>query len=122
MPRAYSDYDVTLKFRIATDDPQGLDCPALTKMLSDRLNGWSDGRRAFDVEMVTYGLIDLLRQSVRDTIELEMRGLYGNQIINHGNGSRSSRAHLETDKKFAEAKLPWLCWEPTVEIVRRDDR
>jgi hypothetical protein len=107
---------VTLKFRVGTDDPKGLDTAALTKMLDHRLTSYEDGRRSFDVEMVNYGLIAIIRTAFRDCIDAAMMKLYEHQIVDHGNGRRTARWYIESEKKFAAAKKPWLCWEPTVEI------
>jgi hypothetical protein len=85
------DYEVTLKFRIGTDDPKGLDCPTLTKMLDHRLTSYMDGRRSFDVEMVLHGLIAIIRTAFRDCIDAAMIKLYDRQIVDHGNGRRTSQ-------------------------------
>jgi hypothetical protein len=111
-----TNYEVTLKFRIGTDDPKGLD-PKVAKMLGYRLTDWNDGRRSFETEMIQHGLIELLHAAVKDTIEQAMIELYEQQVVDHGNGRRTSRWHLESEKKFAAAKKPWITWEPTVEIT-----
>lgn len=112
------DYEVTLKFRVGTDDPKGLDCPTLTKMLGHRLTSHMDGRKSFDVELVVHGLIAILHTAFRDCINAAMIKLYDRQIVEHGNGNCTSRWYIESEKKFAAAKKPWISWEPTVEIVK----
>ncbi|KPK50097.1 MAG: hypothetical protein AMS22_12685 [Thiotrichales bacterium SG8_50] len=112
------DYEVTLKFRVGTDDPQGLDCPTLTKMLAHRLTSYEDGRRSFDVELVIHGLIAILHTAFRDCIDDAMMKEYDREIVDHGNGRRTARWYMESTKKFEAAKKPWISWTPEVTINR----
>jgi hypothetical protein len=70
----------------------------LREEIDRHLRHWSDGRYHFSTEMVMHGLEQVVESAVRDSVETTTRKMFGDEMVQVGPRSQSSRAHLEAEK------------------------
>lgn len=69
----------------------------LRKYIDQAVNDIHDGRRLFSAEMLVIGAEEAIAFAAARAIEAVFYARYGNEMVDHGNGSQSSRASIEAE-------------------------
>lgn len=101
-PRVF-EVPLTLKIEIDGPVPDYVTVESLRRMLTQ--DTYNDGRHAFDVELADHALGMSAVKALQDVVSGAMSNLYGNEIIEHGDGSASGRAYLEGEKVLETIKV-----------------
>jgi len=73
-------------------------------------DGYSDGRKNFNIEMMECGLVNHIENSIRIAITNKYRELYGNEMISTGPKSSTSKAVLEAEKEMNKLIYVYANW------------
>ena len=110
------DYELVLKYRLSTFDDT-IDPQLLGDMLSKVFGDYQDGRRPFDVEMISVGLGDCLKRAIYECICAETQEEFGREVVEHADGNgNTGRWYLEAQKRAKTAVNPFFCDAPKAEM------
>jgi len=73
--------------------------------LDRHLAEWRDGRYPLAVEMLRHAACEVVEASIGNSIDDLMRKKFPNEMVQTGEHSRTSRAHLETEVALKELKI-----------------
>lgn len=100
--------------------------PQLATMLNKVLDYWRDGRRPLWVEFLHEAINKLLREAAYAAIEQRMREKYGNEMVQTGKRSHTSKAYLEAQAEYDRAlkagEIPSTYNTPRAKIERQLSR
>jgi hypothetical protein len=71
--------------------------------LNYTLADWNDGRYSFDSEMLQRGLRNAVESALHRTVDMHFQEIYGNEMIDLGNGSATNRGGVES------SEVLWTC-------------
>jgi hypothetical protein len=102
-PPTVFEVPLTLKIEIDGPVPDYVTVESLRRMLTQ--DTYMDGRLAFDVELADHALAMSAAKALRDVVYGAMSKQYGNEVIEHEDGSATGRAYLESEKVLETIKV-----------------
>jgi hypothetical protein len=116
------EYTLTLTFK-ANTWKEKVD-PDLATQMNNVFHNCREGRLPLDVEMIERAVSNIIKQAMHQACQKRAFEKYGNEMVETGENSHTSRAYLEAQKEYDsviskhDSGRLWIDSEPNVKLER----